>query len=271
MRFEIRGLVLAAAVAASACAGTITPPSSSPSAPAREALLVLPGFGYTRDGERAIKALAPAMRADSIDLYVPAYVSRTGLDATEEKLRRFIREQRLERYGRVHVFAFLAGGWTLNSILQDPALLPNLATVVYDRSPYQERAPRIAADKVKVLAWLRYGPVLFDFARSPYHPLPRPDVAVGLLVETAPTSFVRKHHETARSYGPFTFECAAFSQPHDDCVYVAMNHTELYRRFAEVWPGIHTFIRDHRFPAIAQRTPPSGDPLAARKATGATR
>ena len=266
MRLEFRGIVLAAAIAAQACAATITPPRTAVDAPAPDALLVLPGFGYGGDAERAIKALAPAMRADGVDLFAPAFLARSGFDRSEDALRRFIREQRLDRYARVHVFAFLAGGWTLNTILDDPAVLPNLATVVYDRSPYQERAPRIAADKLTVLAWLRYGPVLFELAKTPYRPLPRRDIAIGLMVETTPTSFVRRYASTARSYGPIGFDCDGFGQAHHDCVYVAMDHSELYTRFDEVWPQVRTFIRDRRFPDAADRTPPIDHLAAARTA-----
>ena len=271
MRFAIRGMAVTACIVLSACAGSITPPKAGPPAPAVEALLVLPGFGYGDEGERALKALAPSIRAEGMDVYVPAFIARAGLDASEDKLRRFIREHRLERYSRVHVFAFLAGGWTLNAILEDPSVLPNLATVVYDRSPYQERAPRIAAEKLRVLAWLRYGPVLFDLAKAPYPALPRSHVKVGLLVETSPTSFVKRYKETAHAYGPFAFDCSALSQPYDDCAYVAMSHTELYGRFAEVWPDLRTFIRDHRFSAVAQRTAPADVALAAPKANRGTR
>ena len=262
------GLLVVTCVLASGCAGTITPPKTAPAPAPREALLVLPGFGYSRDGERAIKALAPAMEAEGIDLYVPAYVTRAGLENSRETLRKFIRAQQLERYSRVHVFAFIAGGWTFNPLVEDAQLLPNLASVIYDRSPYQERAPRIAADKLKVLAWLRYGPVLFDIARTPYGGLPRQGVKVGLIVETTPTAFVRKYQKAARAYGPFDFDCQAFAQPHDDCIFVAINHTELYTRFGEVWPELRTFMRDNRFTARAERVPPQHDTLAATAAKG---
>jgi hypothetical protein len=270
MRNGIRLLLIAATVMTGGCAGTITP-RTSPSGPAREALLVLPGFGYSSEGERAIRALEPIMRAEGIDLYVPAFVTRSGLDDSRKKLRHFIVEQRLERYSRVHVFAFLAGGWTFNPLAEDAGLLPNLASIVYDRSPYQERAPRIAAEKLKILAWLRYGPVLFDVAKAPYPPLPRSDVNVGMIVETSPTSFVLRYQEKARSYGPFAFDCAALSQPHDDCIFVPMHHTELYTRFGEVWPELRAFIRDSRFTAQAERTPPQHDTLAAKAVAGGTR
>ena len=270
MRNAFRLLLIVGTMSAGGCAGTIAP-ATSPSGPAREALLILPGFGYSRDGERAIRALEPGMRAEGIDLYVPAFVTRSGLDDSREKLRRFIREQRLERYSRMHVFAFLAGGWTFNPLAEDADLLPNLASIVYDRSPYQERAPRIAAEKLKILAWLRYGPVLFDVAKAPYPPLPRSDVNVGMIVETSPTPFVRRYQETARSYGPFAFECTALAQPHDDCIFVAMHHTELYTRFGEVWPELRAFIRDSRFSVHAERTPPQHDALAAKAVARGTR
>lgn len=256
MRTAASVFLIVACLAGAGCAGTITPPKTSPGAVAREALVILPGFGYSAGGERAIRALAPAMRDAGLDLYVPRYIRRAGLDSSREQLRRFIREQRLDRYERVHVFAFLAGGWTLNALAQDATVLPNLATVVYDRSPYQERAPRIAAEKLRLLSWLRYGPVLFDMAKAPYQPLPRTDIKVGLIVETVPTGFVKRFADRARSYGPFAFECRDFAQPYDDCMFAAVNHNELYTRFGEIWPELRAFIRDGRFSATAGRTAP---------------
>src|SRR5687768_7016385 len=259
MRTAAPFILLIACLASADCAGTIAPPKTAPQPVAREALVILPGFGYSASGERAIRALAPAMRDAGLDLYAPRYIRRSGLESSREQLRRFLRDQRLDRYDRVHVFAFLAGGWTLNALAQDATVLPNLASIVYDRSPYQERAPRIAADKLRMLSWLRYGPVLFEMAKVPYPPLPRTGIKVGLIVETVPTGFVKRFRNTARSYGPFAFDCRDLAQPHDDCIFAAMNHGELYTRFGEVWPELHAFIRDGRFTATAERTPPKRD------------
>ena len=255
--------VLVACTSISACAGAIVKPSTSLAPPATDAVLVLPGFGYGGDGEATLRSLAPAMARDGMDLFVPAYLSRGGLADGRAKLQRFIRDQRLERYQRLHVFAFIAGGWTFNPLVEMDRP-PNLATVVYDRSPYQERAPRIADEELHFLTWVRYGRPVFDVARTPYAPLSTPGVKVGLVVETAPTKFVKKHEKTARSYGPFRFECEAFLQRHDDCIYVPLNHDELYVRFADVWPELLAFIRSGRFTAAATRTPPPGDALASR-------
>ena len=250
-----KAIVLTACLATSACAGSITP-KTAPSAPAREALVVLPGFGYGDDAERSLRAAAPALAADGIDLYVPAYLERGGLDDSRATLRRFITTQRLHRYERVHVFAFLAGGWTFNTLAEDATVLPNLATVVYDRSPYQERAPRIAAEKLPLFAWLRYGGVIFEMARTPYAPLPARDVRVGVIVETKPTPFLTRFNKTARSYGPYSFDCQKLGQPHADCMYAGLNHTEMYTRFSELWPDVRAFIRTGRFTDTATRTGP---------------
>lgn len=240
-----------------ACAGTIRP-KTTPSKPATDAFVVLPGFGYGRGGEEAFRDLAPQMASDGFDLYLPKFVSRSGLDESRERLRQFVRANHLERYKRVHVFAFIAGGWTFNP-LADADLLPNLATVVYDRSPYQERAPLVAMRKLRFLTWLKYGPVVFDVVKTAYAPLAADDVRVGLVVETTPTSFIKRFAAEANRQGPYEFACDAFTQRYDDCVYVSMNHNELYRGFAEVWPEVLAFIRTGRFTPTANRTPPIGD------------
>ena len=168
-------------LAASACltvgAGQVAGPLQPPSKPKSDALLVLTGFGYGRAGEKALRSLEPAMAREGVDLYVPDYITRSGLIDSRAKLERFIHENRLDRYERLHVFAFIAGAWTLNPLVERNAL-PNLTSVIYDRSPLQERAPRIAADNLRLLAWAKYGSTVFDLAKTPYAPLTVPTVKV---------------------------------------------------------------------------------------------
>jgi hypothetical protein len=251
----LRLAVLTCCCSSIACASAIVRPSITPSAPRPDALLVLPGFGYGRAGERSLRSLAPMMAADGVDLYVAKFIARSGLDESAVRLRRFVQDNELERYERVHVFAFLAGGWTFNAIAEE-GTFENLATIVYDRSPYQERAPRIAVNQLPVLAWLRYGSAVFDVARRPYVPLGRQGVRVGIVVETKPTKFIERFEGSARQQGPYQFACGAFKQRYDDCIYVGFNHDELYVRFSEVWPEVRSFIRNGRFTPAADRTPP---------------
>ena len=92
-------------------------------------MLVLPGFGYSRAGEKALRSLAASMAGEGVELYVPTYIARSGLIESRAKLQRFIRDHRLDRYDRLHVFAFIAGAWALNPLVEGREL-PNLATVV---------------------------------------------------------------------------------------------------------------------------------------------
>ena len=251
-----RTAIIVCCLSFTACANAIVNTNVTPSVtPPHDALLVLPGFGYGGAGERAFRSLAPSLAADGIDLYLPTFISRSGLDESRERLRRFVRDQRLDRYERVHVFAFLAGGWTFNP-LAEQEVLPNLSSVIYDRSPYQERAPRVALEELRLLTWVRYGSVVFDVARTPYAPLTNPDVRVGLVVETVPTTLIRRFAEAARRQGPYNFTCGALNQRYDDCMYVALNHNELYAQFAEIWPEVRSFVRAGRFTTSANRRAP---------------
>jgi hypothetical protein len=49
----------------------------------------------------------------------------------------------------------------------------------------------------------------------------------------------------------FNFECDGFNQPYDDCLYVALNHQDLYTHFGDVWPEMLSFIRTGRFTSSA--------------------
>jgi hypothetical protein len=242
------------------CAAAIVPRMPARQQHRGDALLVLPGFGYSRGGERALRALAPAIAGDGISVFVPTYISRSGLGNSRANLEQFLETEKIGSFDHLYVFAFLAGAWTFNP-LETAEHFSNLTAVIYDRSPYQERAPAIARDRLHFLTWLRYGSPVFDLAATPYPVLATPGVRVGVMVETKPTSFIQHHAEAARGYGPFQFGCDAFSQPHDDCMYVDMSHDEMYLRFDELWPEIRAFIRSGRFTGGANRIAPAGDRL----------
>jgi hypothetical protein len=236
--------------------------SPTPAPHGGDALLVLPGFGYGRGAQKMFRSLGHSLAAESIDVYVPEYIERAGLAASQQEVLDFYRKHRLDRYARLHVFAFIAGAWTLNPLLEQ-GRLPNVSSVIYDRSPLQERAPRIADEKLHFLTWLRYGQPVFQLARTPYPPVTSPTIRIGLMVETRPTSLIRRYEKTARSYGPLNFRCDAFGQRYDDCVFVAMDHDALYERFQELRPELVAFIRTGRFTPAANRVPPTGDPFVA--------
>jgi hypothetical protein len=258
----IRVALLSIAAGFVSCAGNIARPTLVPDAK-RDALLVLTGFGYGRAGARTLRTIQPRMAAEGIDLYVPPYLARGGLQTSRSALLDLVATYRLDQYERLHVFAFLAGAWTMNPAID--GLPPNLATVVYDRSPLQERAPTIAVEYLRLFAWFRYGSTIFDVARTPYPRIDAPGVKIALLVESTPTAFIRRHERAARGMGAFDFECHSFGQRHDDCGYVDFSHDELYEHFDKVWPQLLAFIRTGRFTNEMNRTPPAGDPFSRRR------
>src|SRR5262245_26692175 len=115
-RFAARAAVVAAALSLTACAAVRPRPSIAPRHNP-DAVLVLPGFGYGSAGARTFDALRPALANEGIDLYVADYLTRGGLSSSREKLQQFMRVNRLDQYERLHVFAFLAGAWTVNPLL----------------------------------------------------------------------------------------------------------------------------------------------------------
>jgi len=84
-----RVILLAASTCAGACAAPISRPSVAPSNPPRDALLILPGFGYSQSGEHVLRSLAPVMAREGVDLFVPTYVARGGLDESRTRLMGF--------------------------------------------------------------------------------------------------------------------------------------------------------------------------------------
>lgn len=247
-------------MAVSGCASRGTPAEPA----RREALLVIPGFGYSDRAGRIIRSRRDTLAGQGIDLFIAEYLRRPGLAASREALLDFYTKKGLDRYERVHVFAFIVGSWTLNPALGDPRLA-NVRTVIYDRSPYQERAPRVTVERLSLPARFLYGSVLFDVAKTSYPPADTAGRRVGILVETTPTGFIRRFSGTAEKYGPFDFRCASLGQLNHDCAYVDLNHDQMYTRFPRVLPELLQFIRTGRFSASLSRIPPARDSLKVPK------
>ena len=136
MRMTKNLAVLIACACLSGCASSIVRPSLKPARPRTDALLILPGFGYGREGEKTLRSIAGTMAGEGVDLYVPTYISRSGLAESRARLHRFIDDHRLARYERLHVFAFIAGAWTFNPLVESQTL-PNLSTVIYDGARFR--------------------------------------------------------------------------------------------------------------------------------------
>lgn len=206
---------------------------------AMQSLLILPGLG---GGDRARARMLAWGERQPFAVHVPDYHRRAGFEATVEALADYIHAQRLDRVHNLSAFCFILGGWTLNRYLAEHDL-PGLRTVVYDRSPYQERLAATFAERFPWIGRIRFGRLLRDFAATPYPPLPGRDRRVGLVVETRATRLARLLvRERDLSCDPLVF-----GQRYDDAIELPLDHDAMYTRFDEVVPDVVHFIRHGRF------------------------
>ncbi|MCC6460910.1 MAG: hypothetical protein IT260_10600 [Saprospiraceae bacterium] len=226
----------------------------------KEALLILSGFGSKKYGSKHQKKY---FAQQAYDLFIPDYISRKSIDLSVENLDAFIQKHHLLEYRKVHVFAYIVGSWTINIWIEKHPV-HNIATIVYDRSPIQERAPYAI---VKDRAWLLkliVGPVMEEFSRTPYPTLRDTAVQTGVLVESRATGLMRRHKKTALAMAPLRWDIEQFGETYDDGLYTWLNHDQLYSRFDVVGHEIFQFIRHGRFSDTARRKPYEGDPFCKR-------
>lgn len=234
---------------------------ASPASVARhESVLVLPGLGYAHENKTDMRRFAATLAGEGYDVYVPDYIRRKGLDASVGSLDAFIRRTRLDRAPKLHVVAYIMGGVTFDLYLEKHAL-PNLRSVLYDRSPLQERAPAIVTTQLPIAGRILFGQVIFDLARTGYPTLSRSDIPIGILVESRATPFLRKHRTQALAMSPLSFDAESFAQPHTALCYVWLHHLEMYHRFDVIEPEVLSFLREGHFTESARTAPFDRDPF----------
>lgn len=217
----------------------------------KEALLILPGFGDNRKRRKAQKKYF----ADcGYDLYIPNYKNRKSIAGTVQNLHDFYHEHELDQYKKVHVFAYILGAWVLNTYINQYGK-ENIATIIYDRSPLQERAPRVVRDRIRTIGKTMKGKVLLEMSRVTYPPIPKQGIKIGILVECKATKLIKMFKKTALSYGPIDWKNLDFNQAHDDLVYTPLNHDQFYTRFDVIGEDMLHFLKEGTFSTTARRIP----------------
>ncbi len=225
----------------------------------KEALVVLSGLGAAIQGQKDQKKYFSTL--EQYDLFIPDYISRKDIEQSAENIDRFFKKHKLSEYKRVHIVAYIVGSWSINVWLeQNP--VHNIVTIIYDRSPYQERAPYVLVEKYPRLSRLALGKMLKKFTKMPY-PTYRPPagVQVGIMVESKPTKLIKRNKKIALRPGPFRWDFEQFEQPHQDAIYIQVDHDEMYHRFDVIGPEIEYFIQYGKFSKTAKRVPDAVVPL----------
>jgi hypothetical protein len=223
----------------------------------REAIVILAGLGSKVHNERKI---AQYFKNKGYDIYQPSYIYRKGIDKGVDKIERFSKKHALNSYKKVHFFCYIIGSWTFNRWYTKSGLT-NIETIIYDRSPLQERAPYVLMKDSKLIARLVIGKVNTELATSPYSPLTNFKGKIGLLIETIPTKLILRHRKTAASLGPISWTVDSLNQVYTDYYYASMNHDEMYTHIEKAGPEILNFIKTGHFGEKVNRTAPVTDPL----------
>lgn len=223
----------------------------------QEALLVLPGIGYGPSGMKAMERLHA--RLDSVDVYVPDYIKKSGIRPSVESVMDYMDLHGLDGYDRLHVFCFIAGGFILHDLLRDRPLR-NLSSLILDRSPYQERAPRIVTRRIPGVARLLLGSFVFELAERSYpdyHASLLPEgVRPGLMIESRRTLLLKLFSGTAREMGPLQWKPSDIQPGYLDYCMVPYHHDSIYSDFDELAEPISQFIKYGTFGDEVDRTLP---------------
>jgi len=223
----------------------------------RAALLVLEGLGARSAGRRAIERWTSTL---PYDVYFPDFDTENGLDGCVEHLREVVVANQLESYREVYVLAYIMGGWTLNQYLGRYPM-KNLKRVIYDRSHMQEQAPGIVMENMPRTARLLYGEVVADLSKTPYRPIPREGLDIGLVIESRAMWYLRWHKDQVLEKGPLQWAPETFGQDFDDFMYVDLDHLEMYKNFNMIGEELFHFFEHGRFSAHARRQRYLGDPF----------
>jgi len=223
----------------------------------REAIVILAGLGSLKFNERKI---AKHFRNQGYDIYQPAYIYRKNIRKGVDKLEQFSAQHNLKAYKKVHFFCYIIGAWTFNT-WYSPDKLNNVASIIYDRSPLQERAPFALVKDKKFLIEFLVGKVITELAFAHYVPLKNFQGKVGILIETNPSKLILKHKVSAASLGPLDWSVEALNQNCSDFCYAPVNHDEMYTNIEKVSPQVWSFIKTGAFGENANRVIPTNNPL----------
>ena len=223
----------------------------------KEALIILPGFGDSKKGRRHQKKY---FKNVGYDLYIPDYIDRRSYAGTINRFTKLYNTYRLEEYKRVHIFSYILGSYVLNEFI-DESGKKNIKTIVYNRSPLQERAPRVVVERIPLIGRIFAGKVLNEFSKVGYTPILNDEINIGVIVENKATPLIRTFRKLTMSYGPIDWNNLDLNQSYDDLIYTSLNHDEMYYSFDVIGLDILEFIKSSRFTKDARYIPYDWDPF----------
>lgn len=223
----------------------------------REAILILPGFGSKVHGT---KEIANYFFNKQYDVFIPEYLSRNSISNCVENLNDFYIKRNLKGYKKIHVFSYIVGSWALNEWLKKYPEV-KIHSIVYDRSPLQERAPYALVQDIPFLIRIISGKIMREFSETPYSPIEKGEINIGILIESEATKLVYKHKKSVFSLGEVYWEVDSLHQNYDDFEFIWINHDEMYQNLNQFADEILFFFANGKFSDKARREKFLEDPF----------
>jgi hypothetical protein len=223
----------------------------------KEALIILPGLGDSKKGRNNQKLYFENV---GYDLFIPDYIDKESFQATVKKFTQFFEDQKLNEYKKVHVFSYILGSWTINTFINNQGA-QNISTIIYDRSPLQELAPRVISERIPRIGRMVSGDIIEDFSKINYPPIFNDEMHIGIIIESKATPLLRMFRKTVMSYGSIDWSNLDMSQSYDELIYTRLNHDEMYYSFDEIGEDILEFIKHSKFRATSRNIPFKWDPF----------
>lgn len=230
----------------------------------KEALIILPGFG---DSKKSRKKQIDFFKEKGYDVYIPSYKNKKTVEECVQKFAAFYTREEMTQYKKVHVFSYIIGSWTINKFINEYGK-GNISTIVYNRSPIQERAPYIAFTYLKRMSRIKFGPILEDFLNTKYSPIVNDSINLGIIIEAKATKIMRLYKKKTIKMGPLNWQVDSLYQKTDDYFFTWLNHEQMYSRFDIVGDEVLNFIRLGKFSSIAKKENYDWDPFVSYKKEG---
>ena len=162
---------------------------------------------------------------------------------------------------KMNISTYIVGGYVLNEHIQTHGS-GRITTIIYDRSPIQERAPKTVIKRMKIISQMIYGRVLYDFSKLELYSLGNKyDIEVGIIIESKATRLMRYFRKTSDSYGAYTYVPEEIDANQDDFMYTYLDHNMMYERFDVIGEDILHFLEFGRFTNKTRRIPYNWDPF----------
>ena len=228
----------------------------------KEAILILPGIA---DSKKNRKLQKDYFEQKGFDLFIPEYRDDETLEQCVENLNNFYKTQHLESYDKIHVISYIIGSWTLNQFINKYGV-KNIHSIIYDRSPIQERAPCIVSNNLQLVLWLKgIRFIIKDLAETSYPPIENDSIQIGIIIESKATKLMRIYKKKTLRMGPILWGVNDLNQDHDDHFYTRLDHNEMYSELDLIGNEIFHFIHNGMFSNKARRAPFEWDPFVPYK------